>query len=120
MNSWSEWLDGLAPISGQIFPGWVHAFDECHALGPIESFDLFLAANGMPYVLVLFEVYEAIDFVSLRETLEFTPLMLKDAIVDAVGHSGVNTARFTGHNVDQKRNSRINRTLVETRLECDV
>ena len=71
-------------------------------LGAIQTFDLFLSADGMPYVLILFEVNEAVDFVSLREPFELATLVLEDAFGDVVGHPCVNASRLAGHDVDPK------------------
>jgi hypothetical protein len=96
VNSWRERLYGSAPIGCKVFPCRVHAFDQCNTFGPVQAFDLFLAPDGISNVLVLFEIDEAIDLVSLRETRELAAFVLEYTVIDTVSHPGVDAPRFAG------------------------
>jgi hypothetical protein len=61
-------LDGLTPICGEVVPHEIVALDKCDPPGTVQSLDLFLSADRVADVLVLFEVNQAVDFVSLGES----------------------------------------------------
>ena len=78
---------GFTPVVGKLVSRGVLPLNQCDAFGAIQSFNLFLAANGVPDELKQLEIHQPIDFVTLCETLDFARLVLFYSPLDVVGHS---------------------------------
>jgi hypothetical protein len=69
------------------------------AVSAVQAFDLFLTADRVLDVLILLEIHQAIDLVSLGEAYDCAALVLRNTPLDAVGDTGVNAARLACHDV---------------------
>jgi hypothetical protein len=91
--------DRLSPISSEILPRWIHAFDQSDLLCSRPLLDFRLSIDAIVHVLKGLVVYETVNAISAGE-LDLSTSVLLHAMEEGVGHTDINPARFAGQNID--------------------
>jgi hypothetical protein len=90
----------LVPSSQPCLPIADSSFNQRNLLLPSPAFQLLLAALCHIHVVVLFIVNKAITLVFLRESIDLTRFVLKNARVNETRHANIERARAAGHNIN--------------------
>ena len=89
-----------SPVLSQVFPPWVHLFNQRNLLFSAPAFQLLLSALCHVHVVVLFVVNKTIAVVFPGEAIDLTRFVLKNTRVNETRHTNVERACAAGHNVD--------------------
>jgi hypothetical protein len=89
------------PISSQIFPVWIIAFDERILFGASPTLELFFPRDGIANVTKVRVIHENDTMVVSREARNLAAPMLSNTHEQIVRYSDVERgARFVAHHVD--------------------
>ena len=90
-----------SPLLGQILPPWISSFNQSNFLAPQPSLQFFLSSDSAVNIVEALVVDQAVAVIFAGKALDVSALMLERSTVDAVGHTDVEGARVTGHDVDE-------------------
>ena|SRR5579884_4302006 len=93
--------DLRAPLLRQVCPTRIARFNQRNLLSSDPAFELLFAINGPSDVVEAFVIHKAIAGVPGRKALNFTPLVLQRAPIDAVRHTDVQSAGIAADDVDE-------------------
>ena len=90
----------VVPAFAHVLPFGIHGNDERHLLQPAKALDLLFAGDCRVNLAEALKIDQPVNLVLARESTSDSVLMLKDAILELAGHTGVECLRPVRHDVD--------------------